>query len=80
MSEVPIWETHLSEVAHEAARGGEIVYLTGNGQRLAAIVPADMAAAIEAHEDAEDLAAALAAVAEGGELIPAERVWAELGL
>lgn len=81
MSELPIPEAsdHLSEVAHEAA-GGEVIYLTEGGRRLAAIVPAEVAAALEAAEDASDLAAARASVAEGGDLIPAERVWAELGL
>jgi hypothetical protein len=66
-------------VAHEAA-GGAVIYLTEGGQRLAAIVPAEVAAEIEAAEDAADLEAARAAVAEGGDLIPARRVWAELDL
>lgn len=79
MSEVPIWEasTHLSEVAREAARGGEVIYLTEHGQRLAAIVPADVAAAIEAAEDADDITAALAARTEPGEPIPLDDVLAK---
>ncbi|MGH3625531.1 MAG: hypothetical protein ACRDQ5_27760 [Sciscionella sp.] len=48
-------------------------------QRLAAIVPADVAAAWEAAEDADDLEAAQAALDEPGESIPAEKLWAELG-
>lgn len=82
VSEVPIWEasSHLSEVAHEAVQRGEVVYLTEHGQRLAAIVPADLAARIEAAEDAEDLAAALAARDEAGPPVSAEQLWAELGL
>lgn len=82
MSEVPIWEasTHLSEVARGASQRGEVVYLVENGQRLAAIVPAEMAAQIEAAEDAEDLEAALAARDEPGEPVRAEQLWAELGL
>jgi antitoxin (DNA-binding transcriptional repressor) of toxin-antitoxin stability system len=70
--------------AVDAAEHGQVVYLTRNGEPVAAIVPADVAtagaAAIEALEDAEDLRAARAALAEGGELIPADQVWAELGL
>jgi hypothetical protein len=57
-----------------------VIYLTRDGRRLAAIVPVDVAAGIEAAEDAVDIAAAQAAMAEPGEDIPAEGVWAELGI
>lgn len=82
VSEVPIGEAgaHLAEVAHEAASGGEVVYLTEHGQRLAAIVPAQVAADLEAAEDADDIAAAREAMAEEGEPVPAEELWAELNL
>ena len=82
VSEVPISEAsgHLDEVAAESAATGEVIYLTRNGQRLAAIVPADRAAEIEAEEEDADLAAAEAALAEPGDDIPAEVVWAELGI
>jgi len=66
--------------AIDAAAGGEVVYLTRNGHPFAAIVPADVAAEFEAAEDAEDIAAALAAREELGEPIPADKLWAELGL
>ena len=64
-------EGPLSRLAAEAA-GGDVVYLTRAGQRIAAVVPAEVAAAgaaaieaaIEALEDAEDIAAADAAIAE----------------
>jgi antitoxin (DNA-binding transcriptional repressor) of toxin-antitoxin stability system len=70
--------------AVEAAEGGEVVYLTRHGQRVAAVVPPEVAAAglaaVVALEDAADLRDARAALAEDGESIPAERLWAELGL
>jgi PHD/YefM family antitoxin component YafN of YafNO toxin-antitoxin module len=81
MSEMPISEAsgHLDEVANESATTGEVIYLTRDGHRLAAIVPVEVAAEIEA-EDAADIAAAEAAMAEPGDDISAEAVWAELGI
>jgi hypothetical protein len=46
----------------------------------AAIVPVQVAAEIEAAEDAPDIAAAEAAMAEHGHDVPAEAVWAGLGI
>jgi hypothetical protein len=43
-------------------------------------VPADTALRLEALEDAADAVAARRALAEDAPSIPAERVWAELGL
>ena len=89
MSELPLDDgSDVSAAAHEAARG-HIVYLTEHGERLAAIVPAEFAAALEGMtpdqarellEDLADGAAAREALEEPGEDIPAEQVWAELGL
>lgn len=43
MTDVPIPEgEQLSAVARDAARSGEVVYLTDQGRRLAAIVPASL--------------------------------------
>jgi hypothetical protein len=79
---MPISEAsgHLDEVAAESAATGKVIYLTRDGHRLAAIVPADAAAEIEAAEDTADIAAAEAATAEPGDDIPASVVWAELGI
>ncbi len=59
----------LTHAAHDAAERGQVVYLTdAQGRRLAAIVPADVAAAgaaaVEALEDAADSATADEALAE----------------
>jgi hypothetical protein len=67
---MPIDDTAaLAGAAHAAAERGQVVYLTDpQGHRLAAIVPADVAAAgaaaIEALEDAADRATAEEALAE----------------
>jgi prevent-host-death family protein len=52
MSEMAIREAagHLEEVARQAA-SGQVVYLTKHGQRLAAIVSADLAAEFERDEE-----------------------------
>ncbi len=71
---------------------GKVVYLTEHGERLAAIVPAELAAELENltpeqfHELLEDVAdaqaarEALAEIEAGASPVPAERVWAELAL
>jgi antitoxin (DNA-binding transcriptional repressor) of toxin-antitoxin stability system len=66
--------------AVDAAVEGRVVYLTHNGEPVAAIVPADVAtagaAAIEALQDAEDIRAARAAQADPSPDIPLEEVLA----
>ena len=70
VTELPIDDdAALSHAAHDAAERGQVVYLTdAQGRRLAAIVPADVAAAgaaaVEALEDAADRATADEALAE----------------
>lgn len=44
MSEIPLPDgDRLAEVARQAAESGQVVYLTDQGRRLAAIVPAGLA-------------------------------------
>lgn len=81
----------VTEAAHDAARG-QVIYLTEHGHRLAAIVPADLAAELEHltpeefrelladFADAQDAREALAEIEAGASPVPAPQVWAELGL
>jgi antitoxin (DNA-binding transcriptional repressor) of toxin-antitoxin stability system len=67
--------------AVDAAEHGQIVYLTRNGEPIAAIVPANVAgtaaAAVEALEDAEDIRAAHAALADPAPSIPMSEILTE---
>jgi antitoxin (DNA-binding transcriptional repressor) of toxin-antitoxin stability system len=87
MSELPLDEvpSEVTAAARDAARG-QVVYLTEHGRRLAAIVPAEIAAEMERMppeafrelvEDFADAAAARQALAEGDEPVPWEQVKAE---
>lgn len=81
MSEMPLEDVPgLADLAHQAADRGQVVYLTEHGHRLAAIVPAEVAAELEAAEDAADTERARAALEEPGEDSRLEDVLAELGL
>ncbi len=89
MTELPIDDAAaLSSAAHDAAGRGQVIYLTGpDGRRIAAIVPANVAAAgaaaIEALEDAADLAVAEVALAaweaDGRRICSLDEIDAELG-
>jgi antitoxin (DNA-binding transcriptional repressor) of toxin-antitoxin stability system len=89
MSELPVEGTPgVAGAARDAARG-QVVYLTEHGERLAAIVPAEFAEALEGMseqdarellEDLADAAAAREALAEPGESVAWEQVRAEAGL
>ncbi len=73
----------LAGAAHDAAENHQVIYLTdATGRRLAAIVPADVAAAgtaaIEALEEAADLEAARRAAEEPGPNVPHAKVLADL--
>jgi DNA-binding MarR family transcriptional regulator len=76
----------VAAAAHDAARG-KVVYLTEHGERLAAVVPAELAAELENltpeefHELLEDFAdtqarEAFAEIEAGASPVPAEQVWA----
>ncbi len=92
MSELALDGPHdVAEAAREAALG-QVVYITNHGERLAAIVPLQVAAELERLspgeladllEDFIDAATAREALAEieaGAKPIPAEEVWEELGI
>jgi antitoxin (DNA-binding transcriptional repressor) of toxin-antitoxin stability system len=89
MSELPVDGSPGVAGAARAAARGHVVYLTEHGQRLAAIVPAEFAEALEGMseqdarellEDLADAAAAREALSEPGESVPWEQVRAEAGL
>jgi antitoxin Phd len=82
---VRVFELHGDEPADlerlaDAASSGEVIYLTRDGKRIAAVVPADAADALERAEDAWLAKLAAASLAEEGESVPLEQVKAELGL
>lgn len=93
-NEVPVEGSseEWAQAAHEAAERGQVIYVTEHGHRLAAIVPPDLAAVLEEldpderNELLEDFIDSVLAersraeIAAGGETIPAEQVWEELGL
>lgn len=75
---------NFADVISRARYNGRITYVTRNGQRIAAIVPADIVEELQRREDADDIAAADATMAriENGEeeLISLAQLKTELGL
>jgi len=92
MSDLAVEDTPaVAEAAHDAA-GGRVVYITEHGNRVAAIVPASVAAELERLSPAElaelleDFADSVAAreararIEAGEPLVPWEQVKADSGL
>lgn len=84
MSEQPLEDVpDLADLVHQV-REGEVIYLTEHGERTVAIVPARVAARVAAElaaeEDAADIEAARASLAEPGENVPLGDVLRELGV
>ncbi len=84
-AELPISDARdsLADVVSRAHYAGRITYVTRRGQRLAAIVPAEVAEAIERAEEATDVAAArdaLARIEAGDRPIPLTELRTDLGL
>lgn len=70
----------FAELINQAAYRGQRVALKRRGKTVAAIVPAEDLAALEALEDRLDIEAARKALAESNERIPYGKVRKELGL
>ncbi|MFG1798601.1 type II toxin-antitoxin system prevent-host-death family antitoxin [Micromonospora carbonacea] len=84
-AELPISEAreNLADVVSRAHYAGRITYVTRRGQRLAAIVPVELAEAIERAENAADVAAAreaLARIDAADAPVPLAGLRSELGL
>jgi len=92
VSDLPVETTPgVAAPAHEAARG-RIVYITEHGERVAAIVPAaiaaelerlspdELAALLEDSADAASAREARASIEAGEPLIPWDQIKAEAGI
>jgi CTP-dependent riboflavin kinase len=66
VSDIPLPDgERLAEVARETAASGQVVYLTDQGRRLAAIVPAGLAELLEQRGEMTDGRRILRAVGAG---------------
>jgi antitoxin (DNA-binding transcriptional repressor) of toxin-antitoxin stability system len=92
VSDLPVETTPgVAAPAHEAARG-RVVYITEHGERVAAIVPAaiaaelerlspdELAALLEDFADAASAREARASIEAGEPLIPWDQIKAEAGI
>lgn len=83
INELPVTSAReqFSHVVGAAQYAGRVTYVTKHGVRVAAIVPADMAEALEDEADVEAARAALDRIAAGGDArrpIPLREAIAEL--
>ena len=80
--ELPAGEARraFADVVGRAQYAGHITYITHRGNRVAAVVPADVAEWLEEYEDRQLAKMAAEALAEGGEPVPLEQVLGRLGL
>ena len=72
--------SEFAEIVNRAAYGHERIVITRRGKDIAAVVPAEDMGLLEELEDRMDIKAAEKALAESDELIPWEKVKADLGL
>lgn len=70
----------LADLLNRVAYAGERVVLHRRGKNVAALVSMEDLEMLEAMEERQDNLAADAALAEGGQPLPWERVKADLGL
>jgi prevent-host-death family protein len=80
MAEIGVTEARdqLGQLVSRVEYNEERVVLTRNGRPVAALVPVEVLADLEAAEDAADLEAARAAAAEPGPNVPHAQVLADL--
>jgi len=70
----------LAGPAHEAAEGGQVVYLTEHGRRLAAIVPIGDLCRLQDADDERHVLAGLADASPGRTFADPESMLREAGL
>lgn len=68
MSELAVEKAPAVEGPARQAASGHVIYITDQGERLAAIIPADLAAALErlSADELDEMAAAAEAAGYGG--------------
>jgi prevent-host-death family protein len=71
---------NLAEIVNQVAYGVEPVILTRRGKEVAALVSIEELELLQQIENQLDIADAKKAIAEGGDNLPADEVWKQLGL